>query len=299
VADPNDVRRLEQLSAEMRKMLLHLCGHYDGNVHIGGDLSMTELLISLYHYGMDVDPTDFRNPERDRFILSKGHGAVGMYIAMALRGYFDFDEIVSTYGQLDSAYGMHPCKIQLPGVESSTGSLGHGLALSVGLALAGRQRGEHHRVFCLMGDGETCEGTVWEAANTAGSYRLGNLVAVIDRNKQMMSSMEGDAIDLEPYPDKWRAFNWDVVEVDGHDVAALIDTLDALPAVDHTVDPSSDRPRPTAIIAHTVKGKGVSFMEGNVKWHAGSLTAEQMAAAIAEVEASLAVSAATEAGGAA
>jgi transketolase len=283
MADPNEVRRLEELSAEMRKMLLHLCGHYDGNVHIGGDLSMTELLISLYHYGMDVDPTDFRNPERDRFILSKGHGAVGMYIAMALRGYFDFDEIVATYGQLDSAYGMHPCKIQLPGVESSTGSLGHGLALSVGLAMAGRQRGEHHRVFCLMGDGETCEGTVWEAANTAGSYRLGNLVAVIDRNKQMMSSMEGDAIDLEPYPDKWRAFNWDVVEVDGHDLAALIDTLDGLPAVDH----SAAHPRPTAIIAHTVKGKGISFMEGNVKWHAGSLTTEQMEAGIAEVDAAL------------
>jgi len=280
MADPTEVRRLERLSGEMRKMLLHLCGHYDGNVHIGGDLSMTELLIALYHYGMNVDPTDFTNPERDRFILSKGHGAVGMYIAMALRGYFDFDEIVSTYGQLDSAYGMHPCKIQLPGVESSTGSLGHGLALSVGLALAGRQRGESHRVYCLMGDGETCEGTVWEAANTAGSYGLGNLVAIVDRNRQLMSSLEGRTIHLEPYPDKWRSFRWDVVEVDGHDLGEIVDVLDALPPVEH--------PRPTAIIANTVKGKGVSFMERNVKWHAGSLTTEQMEQGIAEVEAAMA-----------
>jgi transketolase len=280
MADPSDVRRLERLSAEMRKMLLQLCGQYEGNVHIGGDLSMTEILIALYHHGMNVDPNDFAAPERDRFILSKGHGAVGMYIAMALRGYFDFDEIVATYGRLDSAYGMHPCKIQLPGVESSTGSLGHGLALAVGLAFAGRQRDEQHRVFCLMGDGETCEGTVWEAANTAGSYGLGNLVAVIDRNKQMMSSMEGDAIDLEPYADKWRAFRWDVVEVDGHDVAALIDALGSLPPIDH--------PRPTAIVAHTIKGKGVSFMERAVDWHAGSLTADQTSAALSEIDAALA-----------
>jgi transketolase len=280
MADADEVRRLEELSGEMRKMLLRLCGHYDGNVHIGGDLSMTELLIALYHYGMNVDPTDFRNPARDRFVLSKGHGAVGMYIAMALRGYFDFDEILSTYGQLDSAYGMHPCKIQLPGVESSTGSLGHGLALSVGMAFAARQRDERHRVFCLIGDGESCEGSVWEAANTAGSYGLGNLVAVIDRNKQMMSSMEGDAMNLEPYPDKWRAFRWDVVEVDGHDLDAITDVLDGLPPVDH--------PHPTAIVAHTVKGKGVSFMERNVKWHAGSLTHDQMEAGLAEIDVALA-----------
>lgn len=275
------IRRLEELSAEMRRMLLRLCGHYDGNVHIGGDLSMTEVLIALYHHGMNVDPTDFANPGRDRFILSKGHGAVGMYTAMALRGYFDFDEIVATYGQLDSAYGMHPCKLQLPGVESSTGSLGHGLPLAVGLAFAGRQRGDGHRVFCLVGDGESCEGSIWEAANTAGSYGLGNLVVVIDRNKQMMSSMEGDAIDLEPYPDKWRAFRWDVVEVDGHDLGQIVGVLDALSPVDHA-NPAA---RPTAIVAHTVKGKGVSFMEGNVKWHAGSLTTDQMEQAIAEIDA--------------
>jgi transketolase len=280
MADPNVVHRLQLLAGEMRKKLLNLCGHYNGNVHIGGDLSMTELLITLYHYGMRVDPSDIQAPERDRFILSKGHGAVGMYIAMAMRGYFDYDEIVRTYGQLDSAYGMHPCKIQLPGVESSTGSLGHGLPLAVGLALGARQRGDSHRVFCLMGDGETCEGSVWEAANVAGSYHLGNLVGIVDRNRQMMTMMDGDRIHLEPYPDKWRAFNWDVVEIDGHDVAAIVDALDALPPV--------GRHRPTVIIADTVKGKGVSFMERNVGWHAGNLSLDDMQRGIAEIDADLA-----------
>lgn len=284
MADPAEVRRLDELSAEMRRMLLRLCGDYSGAIHIGGDMSMVELLISLYHHGMNVDPTAFDNPDRDRFILSKGHGAVGMYTAMALRGYFDFDDIMATYGRLDSAYGMHPCKIQLPGVESSTGSLGHGLPIAVGMAFAARQRRETHRVFCLLGDGETCEGSVWESANTAGSYGLGNLVAVIDRNKQMMSSLEGTAMNLEPYPDKWRAFRWRVVEVDGHDVGAICDVLDALPAVDLD-DPGA---QPIAIVAHTVKGHGVSFMERDIGWHAGSLTDEQMRDALAEVDARLA-----------
>jgi transketolase len=133
-----------------------------------------------------------------------------MYIAMALRGFFDYDHICSTYGQLDSAYGMHPCKIQLPGVECSSGSLGQGLAMAVGMAFSARQKKQNHRVFCMVGDGESCEGEIWEAINTAGSYRLGNLVAVVDRNKQLMTSFDADYMVLEPYGDKWRAFNWNV-----------------------------------------------------------------------------------------
>ncbi|MEV5848628.1 transketolase [Streptomyces sp. NPDC051985] len=280
MADPQEVRRLEELTAELRRNLLRLSYGYSGPIHLGGDMSMAEILIALYHHTMNVDPTDFRAPDRDRFILSKGHGAVGMYTAMALRGYFDFEEIVATYGRLDSAYGMHPCKIQLPGVESSTGSLGHGLPIAVGLAFAARQRHRSHRVFCLMGDGETCEGSIWEAANTAGSYRLGNLVGIIDRNRQTQSSLEEDAMNLEPYPDRWAAFGWHVVEVDGHDVGALCDVLDSLPPV--------GRGRPTAVVAHTIKGKGVSFMERQVGWHANSLGEEQYHAALAEVNARLA-----------
>lgn len=280
MADPKEVERLQDLAYEMRKKLLHLCGNYDGIVHIGGDLSMTDLLIGLYHHGMKVDPKDIHSPTRDRFLLSKGHGAVCMYIAMSLRGYFDYDEIVRTYGKLDSAYGMHPCKIQLPGVECSSGSLGQGLAMAVGMAFSAKQKKQSHRVFCMMGDGETCEGEVWEAANTASSYKLGNLVGVIDRNKQLMTSFDGESMNLEPYADKWRAFNWNVVEIDGHNMAQIIDALDNLPPITN--------PKPTAIIASTVKGKGVSFMERNIGWHAGALSKEDMEKAIADVEACLA-----------
>ena len=277
MADPKEVKRLQKLAYEMRKKLINLCGNYDGIVHIGGDLSMTDLLIGLYHHGMKVDPKDIKSPTRDRFLLSKGHGAVCMYIAMSLRGYFDYDEIVRTYGQLDSAYGMHPCKIQLPGVECSTGSLGQGLAVAVGLAFSAKQKKETHRVFCMMGDGETCEGEVWEAANTAGSYKLGNLIGIVDRNKQLMTSFDGEYMHLEPYADKWRAFNWNVVELDGHDMGQIVDALDNLPPITNK--------KPTVLIASTVKGKGVSFMERNIGWHAGALSKEDMEKAMADIEA--------------
>jgi transketolase len=277
MADLKEVKRLQTLAYEMRKMLINLCGQYDGVVHIGGDLSMTDLLIGLYHHGMNVDPKNIKNPTRDRFLLSKGHGAVCMYIAMSLRGYFDYNEIVKTYGRLDSAYGMHPCKIQLPGVECSTGSLGQGLAVAVGLAFSAKQKGEKHRVFCMMGDGETCEGEVWEAADTAGSYKLGNLVGVVDRNKQLMTSFDGDYMNLEPYADKWRAFNWNVVEIDGHDMAQIVDALDNLPPITN--------PKPTVIIASTTKGKGVKFMEHDLGWHAGALSKADMDKAMADIEA--------------
>jgi transketolase len=277
MADPKEVKRLQEIAYEMRKKLLSLCGNYDGIVHIGGDLSMTDLLIGLYHHGMNVNPKDIHDPKRDRFLLSKGHGAVCMYIAMSLRGYFDYNEIVRTYGKLDSAYGMHPCKIQLPGVECSSGSLGQGLAMAVGMAFSAKQKKQTHRVFCMMGDGETCEGEIWEAANTASSYRLGNMIGVIDRNKQMMTSFDGDSMNLEPYADKWRAFNWNVVEIDGHNMAQIVDALDNLPPITNK--------KPTAIICSTVKGKGVSFMEKNIGWHAGALSKEDMEKALAEVEA--------------
>jgi transketolase len=277
MADPKEVRRLQELAWDMRKKLLNLCGNYEGPVHIGGDLSMTDLLIGLYHHGLKVDPKKIGSPTRDRFLLSKGHGAVCMYIAMSLRGYFNYDEIVRTYAKLNSAYGMHPCKIQLPGVDCSSGSLGQGLAMAVGMAFSAKQKKEGHRVFCMMGDGETCEGEIWEAANTASSYKLGNLIGIVDRNKQMMTSFDGELIHLEPYADKWRAFNWNVVELDGHDMAQIVDTLDNLPPITNQ--------KPTVLIASTIKGKGVSFMEKNVGWHAGALGKEDMEKAIAEVDA--------------
>lgn len=268
----NEASRLEDLALELRVKLMQLCGTYKGAVHIGGDLSAADILTVLYHHAMDVDPGDIHRPERDRFVLSKGHAAVCMYITMAIRGFFDYDEIVSTYGQLGSAYGMHPCKVQLPGVECSTGSLGHGIGLAAGMAAWARQQGLTHRVFTLVGDGESCEGSVWEAVIGARSLKLGNLVAFIDRNRQFMTSKSEERIVLEPYAEKWRAFGWNVIEVDGHDMGQLVSAVDSLP------DPTSGVP--TAVVCNTVKGKGVDFMEGNIGWHAGSVSEADLARAL-------------------
>lgn len=273
----DEVTRLEDLAYELRVKLVELCGTYEGAVHIGGDLSAVDILTVLYEYGMRVDPNEIAWPERDRFVLSKGHAAVCMYIAMAIRGFFDYNEIVRTYGQLGSAFGMHPCKVQLPGVECSTGSLGHGIGLAAGMAAWAKQQKRSHRVFTLIGDGESCEGSVWEAAIGARSLKLGNLVVFVDRNKQFMTSMSENRIVLEPYADKWRAFGWNVLEVNGHDMSELVGAIDALPA------PDSDLP--TAVVCQTVKGKGVDFMEGDIGWHAGSVNQTDLARALESLRA--------------
>ena len=276
MADKKEVLRLQELAYQERVNLCKLCESYDGNIHMGGDMSMTDVLICLFHHTMNVDPKNIKMPTRDRFILSKGHGAVCMYIAMALRGFFDYDEIVRTYGKLDSAYGQHPCKVQLPGVETSTGSLGHGLSICVGMAAAAKEAGEKHRVFCMMGDGETCEGSVWEAAMAGHALGFGNLVAIVDRNKQLMTSFSEESMKMEPYADKWRAFGWNVIEIDGHDMNQIIDTFDNLPAPDSDV--------PTMIVSNTVKGKYISFMEKQLKWHAGSFSKENLDQALADLK---------------
>lgn len=277
MADKQEVLRLEELAHRQRVNLCKLCGSYQGNIHMGGDMSMSDVLTCLFHHTMHIDPNDIMMPTRDRFILSKGHGAVCMYITMALRGFFDYDEIVRTYGKLDSAFGQHPCKVRLPGVETSTGSLGHGLAICVGMAAAARTKGEGHRVFCMMGDGETCEGSVWEAALNGRALKLGNLVAVVDRNKQLMTSFSEDSVILEPYGDKWRAFGWNVAEIDGNDMNAVVDAFDNLPLSDSGV--------PTVIVADTVKGKRVSFMEKEIKWHCGSLNERDLKEALDALDA--------------
>jgi len=277
------VEELEDLAFELRQKLLHLCGTYEGAVHIGGDLSVADILIALYHYGLNVDPENIADPKRDRFVLSKGHAAVCMYIAMAMRGFFSYDEIVATYGQLGSAYGMHPCKVQLPGVEASTGSLGHGLPIAVGMAKSARQRGEKHRVFALLGDGETGEGSIWEAAMAARSAELGNLVAFVDRNHQLMTSFSEDRVVLEPFHGKWASFGWNVISADGHNMKDLKSIIDSLPSPDST--------RPTVVIAETIKGKGVDFMERSIAWHAGSLGKEDLERAMAALESTRKVSA--------
>ncbi|HTH04236.1 MAG TPA: transketolase, partial [Ilumatobacteraceae bacterium] len=215
--------------------------------------------------------------ERDRFILSKGHGAGALYISMANRGFFDVEEIYDTYGGLGSRFGMHPCRNHLPGVETSTGSLGHGLSVAVGLALAARLDARTNRVVTLIGDGELNEGTVWEAVMAAAHFRLGSIVAFIDKNDMTMDGATDDIMRVNPVDAKFAAFRWHVVEVDGHDVAALVDVIDGLP--------DAGGGQPTVVVAHTVKGRGIGFMENTTKWHSGQIddaTLEQCYAELSE-----------------
>lgn len=278
MAEKTEVLRLRDLAWQARVNLCKLCGSYGGNIHMGGDMSMMDVLTCLFHHTMKVGPEMEEDPKRDRFILSKGHGAACMYIVMALKGFFSYEEICETYGQAGSKFGQHPCKTHLPMLDVSTGSLGHGLAIAAGLAASAKQRGQNHRVFCMMGDGETCEGSVWEAAMTARAQKLGNLVAVVDRNRQLMTSFSEKSICMDPYTDKWKAFGWNVVEIeDGNDMEQVTDALDSLENADAQI--------PTVVIANTVKGKGISFMERQIKWHAGSLNEKDLETALAELDA--------------
>lgn len=267
------IERLKDQSGEMRKNLLKLC-HKAGS-HIGGELSMADIITALYQYGMKYDP---KNPDwdgRDRFILSKGHGAGALYIALAMAGYFELDEVLETYKKLDSPFGEHPSD-EIPGVEISTGSLGHGLSICIGMALAARLNNKKHRIFTLMGDGEIQEGSVWEGAMAAAHYQLGNLVAIIDRNRISLDGWTEELMKLEPLADKWKAFGWNVIEIDGHNMEQIVNTIDNLPPVD------SDTP--TVILAKTIKGKGVACMENDVDWHAGSIDASLLEKSCAELD---------------
>jgi transketolase len=274
MADPATVERLEGKALEMRKRLLRLASHT--SLHIGGDLSMSDLMTAIFEYLMRVDPERPEWPERDRFVLSKGHGAGALYISMANRGFFDVEEIYATYGELGSRFGMHPCRNHLPGVEMSTGSLGHGLSIAVGLALAARLDGRTNRVVTLIGDGELNEGSIWEATMAAAHFRLGSIVAFIDKNDMCMDGPQDDVMRVNPVDAKFAAFGWDVVTVDGHDMAALVDAIDGLPPA--TTD------RPTVIVAQTVKGKGVGFMEHTTTWHSGQIDAATLAECYAELD---------------
>jgi transketolase len=241
--------------------------------HIGTCLSMADLLAVLYGRVLRIDPARPDWPERDRFILSKGHGAAAYFAALAHRGFFPLAWL-DDYCKNGSKLAGHVVRHGVPGVELATGSLGHGLSVGCGLALAARQQGADYRTFVLLSDGECDEGSVWEAALFAGHHHLERLVAVIDHNKIQSFGAVEDVLDLAPFADKWRAFRWAVREIDGHDHVAVLQALSEIPA---------ERKQPTAIIAHTVKGKGVGFMEDKLLWHYRSPDAEQLAAALAEV----------------
>ena len=228
-----------------------------GSSHIGSVLSMADIIAVLYGRVLRVDPADPRWPDRDRFILSKGHAGAGVYAALAERGFFPIERLEEHY-QDGSDLSGHVSHRNMPGVELSTGSLGHGLSVGCGMALAARLDRREHRVVVLLSDGECDEGSNWEAILFAAHHRLDNLLAIVDYNKIQSLAPVAETLALEPFAEKWRAFGWRVLEVDGHDHEQLLSALERSP------EPEA---RPTCVLAHTVKGKGVSFMEHSVLWH--------------------------------
>ena len=242
--------------------------------HVGSVLSMAEILAVLYGRVLNIDPMRPAWADRDRLILSKGHGGAGIYAALAERGFFPVERLRDHY-QNGSVFSGHVSHKGVPGVDISTGALGHGLGIGAGMAIAAQRGKENWRVYVVMSDGECDEGSVWEAAMFAGHHRLGNLTAVIDYNHIQSLASVSDTLELEPFADKWRAFGWEAIEVDGHDCSALEDAL-------------SDRDEvacPRVVIAHTTKGKGVSFMENQILWHYRSPQGGEFADALAELDA--------------
>ncbi|MEW6171505.1 MAG: transketolase [Bacillota bacterium] len=269
---PGKYRELERKACAIRQDVIRMLAAA-GSGHPGGSLSAVEILTALYFHVLRVDPRQPGDPERDRFILSKGHAAPALYATLAERGFFPLSWL-EDLRRLGSPLQGHPDMRKVPGVEMSTGSLGQGLSVGVGMALAGRIRESGCRVYALLGDGECQEGQVWEAAMAAAHYRLRNLVAIVDRNGLQIDGPTEEVLALEPLADKWKAFGWSVVAVDGHDFGEL---LSAFESVGHAR-------RPTAVIARTVKGKGVSLMENQVDWHGKAPNREQGEQALKELQ---------------
>lgn len=241
--------------------------------HLGGVLSSIEILVVLYYAVMKIDPNNPDWEDRDRFVLSKGHSVEGYYAVLSDLGFFPKEEIY-TYRNFNSRLIGHPSN-RVPGIEVNTGALGHGLSIAVGMALAGKMDKKSSRVYVLMGDGEQAEGSIWEAAMAGSHYKLDNLVGIIDRNKLQISGCTEDVIALENLKAKWFSFGWEVMEVDGHNIEALLEYFSTIPAV---------KGRPHLIIANTVKGKGVSFMENQRQWHHKVPSEEELNQALRELE---------------
>lgn len=243
--------------------------------HLGGEFSAIDILVTLYFSILRIDPTDPEAPDRDRFVLSKGHSAAALYATLAEAGFFDPDELSSFMAPLSRLNG-HPDRTKVPGVETNTGPLGHGLPVAVGMALAARTDASSRRTYVLTGDGELQEGSMWEAAMAAGHYGLDNLVVIVDRNGLQQGDYTERTIRLEPLADKWRAFGWSVREVDGHDHGALHTALAAVPF---------DAGRPSCLIANTHKAMGISFAVDRVEWHHRVPTEDEYRRARADLEA--------------
>lgn len=263
---------LEDLARKLRYRIVRT-SHLSQTPHLGSCLSCVDLLVYLYWRALKIDPHRPRDPARDRFILSKGHGAPALFQVLAERGYFPIADL-DHYGEDGSVFGEHPpAPGHLPGIEAATGSLGHGLPMALGMALAARISGQSYSVYAVLSDGECNEGSVWEAAMLAAAQRTSNLTVAIDYNKWQATGRSNEILALAPLADKWRAFGWSVVEIDGHDFHAM----------SRAFQPITGDSRPRAIIAHTVKGRGISFMEDDNNWHYRIPSADDVARAAREL----------------
>ncbi len=273
MGEEREVERLQSIAIDLREDIVRAGRDVPGGIHLGGCLSLAEILASLYFSVLRVDPQNPHWPERDRLVLSKGHGNLALCAVLARRGFFPLENLAG-FNTLGSPYSMHADFQRVPGVEASTGSLGHGLPIAVGMALSGKIDGASWRVYCLLSDGEMMEGSTWEAMMAAAHHGLSNLNAIMDRNRFSLDGPTAEVMGLEPLLDKCIALGWRTLEVDGHNVQTLLNAF----AV-----PLPEDPRPTMIIAHTVKGSGVSFLENRTSSHFGQLTPQQADEALAEL----------------
>ncbi|MFV1960609.1 MAG: transketolase [Acidimicrobiia bacterium] len=270
---------MEEFARQARVRILEAVKHANGG-HVGGPYSATDILAALYFGILNVRPDEPDWPDRDRFVLSKGHSAIALYAMLALRGYFPVEELL-TFDAINSRLQGHPDMTITPGIDISSGSLGLGFAGALGIALGARATDRDFTTFVMLGDGECNEGIVWEGAHVAARYGLDNVVAVVDHNKLQQFGWAGESLDdrITPYTgsqlaDRWRAFGWDVMEMDGHDIPDILATLEAARQVEGA---------PVAVIAHTVKGKGVSYMEGDYTWHSRVPSDKEFALAMQEL----------------
>ena len=269
------VEELKHAALEIRKNLLNLCSKQ--TIHIGGDLSIADVMTVLWQYQMNYNPHDPLDESRDRFILSKGHASAVMSFNQAAIGCFDSNDVIKEYASDEGRFSMHSCKLINPYVEFSTGSLGHGFPVACGIAAGLRLKGNlTSRVYVVTGDGEQSEGSIWEAAMNAVHYKLGNLVAIVDYNGLEADGKIDDITGLGNLADKYRAFGFRVCEFDGNDIVEIKNQFDNLPSPDSDI--------PTVLICNTVKGKGISLMENQARWHAGKITEEQLKLCIEELE---------------
>jgi transketolase len=271
--DNTTIRNLEYIAALCRRKVVRMveAGHAG---HVGGALSCIDILTALYFHVMNVDPKNPKMPDRDRFILSAGHKCMAQYAVLAQMGFFD-EEILDTYGSLNARVPGHPDMHKLPGVEANTGALGHGLSIGLGMALGLRMDGIKARAYVVMGDGELAEGSNWEAAAAAAHYKVDNLVLFVDHNGLQISGKTRDIMNMDPPEERFAAFGWEVTGIDGNNIKEIIATLERIPFVSG---------KPSAIIAHTIKARGIRFAEGNVKYHYWKPSLDELMEAIKELD---------------